>query len=352
MHPEVLEAMREASESFVDLVDFHHKSGAYIAKLAGCEACCITNGAAGGLITAAAACMAGTDPAKIRQLPVTDGMKNIAVVLKAHRTLYDQALLLSGIRVREVGKTSSVLPEEVEWAIGDDTACVVYTAECETMRGSLPIETMVEIAHRRGVPVIVDAASEIPPGDIFQRYLEKGADIVILSGGKEIRGPQSAGLIFGTREMIEACNANCCPQYSVGRPLKLDKETIAGMVRAFELFCQRDYAEIMAKWERMARKMVRCMESISGARTWVGYTTEPGIQPMCLPKVFFQPERMDAGRLHARLIDMDPGIYTCLLHDAIILNPQCLSEEEAMVVCERVEQALREENHDTGGTLE
>ena len=336
MHTEVLAAMKEASESFVDLVDFHHKSGAHIAKLAGCEACCITNGAAGGIVTAISACMAGTDPAKIRQLPVTIGMKNEAVVLKAHRTLYDQAMLLSGVRVKEVGKTSAVLPEEVAWAIDDNTACVFYTSECETMRGSLPIETIVEIAHGKNVPVVVDAASEIPPKDIFKDYLAKGADLVILSGGKEIRGPQSAGLIFGTKTMIEACHANCCPQYSTGRPLKLDKETIAGMVRAFELFWERDYDAITLQWENMTNEMARNLAQIQDAEVWVGYTSEPGIQPMCLPKVFFRSSRMEAKALHAALIDRTPAIYTCRLHDTILLNGQCLQESEMDIVCDAI----------------
>ena len=343
MHPDVLTAMKQASESFVDLVDFHHKSGEYLANLTGCEACCITNGAAGAIITAVAACMAGTDQAKIRQLPITTGMKHEAVLLKAHRTLYDQAMLLSGIRPKEVGKTSAVLPEEVEWAIDDNTACVFYTLECESMRGSLPLETIAEIAHRKGVPVIVDAASEIPPKDIFLQCLGKGADLVILSGGKEIRGPQSAGLIFGTKRMIEACNANCCPQYSVGRPLKLDKETIAGMVRAFELFWEKDYDAILLQWENTCQKLVEGLKKIPDAKVWIGYTTEPGIQPMCLPKVFFKPSKMSAEALYDQLIHQDPAIYTCLLHDEIILNVQCLKEKEIAVLCHVFQKILSEQ---------
>ena len=108
------------------------------------------------------------------------------------------------------------------------------------------------------------------------------------------------------------------------------------MVRAFELFWERDYDAITLQWENMTNEMARNLAQIQDAEVWVGYTSEPGIQPMCLPKVFFRSSRMEAKALHAALIDRTPAIYTCLLHDTIILNAQCLQESEMDIVCDAI----------------
>ena len=184
MAPGVIEAMREASLHFVDMNEFHREAGKHIAKLLGSEGCCITCGAAAGLAISAAACMTRGDAAKKLQLPDTAGMKHEAIMLKAHRILYDQALRLSGAKIVEVGVTSSALPAQVEAAIGEQTALFVYVAEAEPMRGSVPLPQLIPILKKHGIPVLVDAAAEIPPRENFLKYLDMGADLVTFSGGK------------------------------------------------------------------------------------------------------------------------------------------------------------------------
>jgi L-seryl-tRNA(Ser) seleniumtransferase len=164
------------------------------------------------------------ETAKALQLPDTSGMPDEALVLKSHRTLYDQALLLSGIRIKEIGTTSFACTEQVDAAISDRTALLFYASEAEPMRGSIDLDQIIPLMKTRRIPVVVDAAAEIPPKSNIHKYLDIGADLVIFSGGKELRGPQSSGLILGTDELVAACDANCCPNYSVGRAMNPDPQ--------------------------------------------------------------------------------------------------------------------------------
>lgn len=164
MAPEVLAAMNEAAGAFVDLRHLHAKAGARIAELLGVESACITSGAAAGIAISAAACMTGGELHKTLQLPDTTGMPNEALMLKSHRILYDQALQLSGARIREIGVTSGVHVEQVAAAVSERTAMFFYVAEAERMRGSIPLPDIVRVLRRHGIPVVVDAAAELPPG--------------------------------------------------------------------------------------------------------------------------------------------------------------------------------------------
>lgn len=328
MAPEVTAAMAEASRNYVVVAELHEAAGKRIAQLLDVEACCVTCGAAAGIAIAAAACMAGTDPAKILQLPATDGMPNEALVLKCHRTLYDQALLLSGVKVKEIGATSFASVEQVEWAVSENTALFFYASEAEPMRGSIPLPDLMPVLKKRGVPVVVDAAAEVPPKSNIRKYLEMGADMVLFSGGKEIRGPQASGLILGGKEMIAACAANCCPNYSIGRAMKIDKETIVGITKAVELFAARDYDRQIAEWEDMIHRIAAAIAENPHARVREGTPVEPGIQPADLLRAYVRPLRKSAKQLHADLIALSPSVYTGLSGEELAINPQCLPEEE------------------------
>ncbi len=328
MAPEVVEAMVEASRNYVEIAALHEAAGKRIAELLDVEACCITCGAAAGIAISAAACMAGTDQAKILQLPVTDGMADEALVLKCHRTLYDQAILLSGIRMKEIGTTSFAAPEQVEWAISEKTALFFYASEAEPMRGSIPLPDLMPILKKHNIPVVVDAAAEVPPKRNIRKYLDMGADLVLFSGGKEIRGPQASGLILGTKKMVAACDANCCPNYSIGRSMKIDKETIVGITKAVELFAAKDYDKQIAEWEDRIHRIAAALAKNPHAVVREGTPVEPGIQPADLLRAYVRPLRKTAKQLHAELVGRDPSVYTGLSGDEVAINPQCLLEED------------------------
>jgi L-seryl-tRNA(Ser) seleniumtransferase len=340
MAPEVIRAMEDASRHYVEISALHEAAGKRIAACLGVEACCITCGAAAGIAIAAAACMTRGDTARILQLPDTSGMPDEALVLKCHRTLYDQALLLSGVRIREIGTTSFACLEQVEAAISDRTALFFYASEAEPMRGSIGLERIVPLMKNRGVPIVVDAAAEIPPKSNIHKYLDLGADLAIFSGGKELRGPQSSGLVLGAADLIAACDANCCPNYSIGRSMKIDKETIAGIVKAVELFVEKDYDREIARWENMAHRISGELSRMPHVTVREGFPSEPGIQPADLLRVYVRPARKTTEQLHAELLSLDPQIYTGLSGRELVINPQCLEEDEISALVEAFKKLL------------
>lgn len=344
MAPEALEAMRQAAEQFVDMSELARKSGERIARLLGVEAALVTAGAAAGLGIAAAACMAGTDPVKIAHLPDTSGLKNEMLVLKCHRFRYDQVVRMTGARFVEVGLADRTLPEEVEQAISDRTAGFLYLAEAECIRGSLSVDCLAGMLAGKDIPLIVDAAAELPPRENFRDYLARGAALVVFSGGKDIRGPQSSGLIVGSKSLITACAANSSPNHSVGRCMKVSKETMAGITKAVELYMRRDVEAEMERWERMVRRFVEALRGIRGVTVDKGYPVEPGIQPRCIPRAYVCIDANVVGltpeELSGRLLEGDPGVAVGLCERGIVLNPQTLEVGEEEVVIAKLLEAF------------
>jgi uncharacterized pyridoxal phosphate-dependent enzyme len=340
MAPEVLQAMAEAGEHFVEINTLHKAAGEYIAKLVSAEACCITCGAAAGLAISTAACIARMDAAARLQLPDTVGLKNEVLVLKCHRIMYDQAILLSGAHFVEVGRTSSALLEQVEAAITDRTAAFFFASEAETMRGSIPLNQLSPLLKKHGIPIIVDGAAELPPKSNLTRFHRQGADLVVFSGGKELHGPQSSGLILGRKDLIEACDVCCCPNYGVGRSMKVDKETIAGITKAVELFMAKDYDAQGKQWTDMSTRMASDIGQTGKAAVRLGYPQEPGIQPIDILRVYITPLQKTSQQVYDSLLSMDPQIYTGLSNGELVLNPQCLDEQEVQAVIEGVTAAL------------
>ena len=326
--PEVTQAMTEAAGSFIPMFEFHQKAGEYIAELLGVEACCITCGAAAGLAVASAACMTRGERPKVLRLPNTKDMPDEVLMLKAHRILYDQALLLSGAKVREVGTTSFAAPDLLEVEISERSALFVYVAENESVHGSVPLHELVPVLKQHGIPVVVDAAAELPPVENITRYLDMGADLVVFSGGKEIRGPQASGLIVGKKELIKACHANCCPNYSIGRSMKISKETIAGLVAAVELFVRKDYICQMETWENMTRQVYSSLKERDDVVVRVGYPTEPGVQPAIILRAYIKPLKMTELELQNKLQSVSVPVYVDIKEDEIVVSPQCLEPEE------------------------
>ena len=343
MSPEVLEAMREAAGSFVSMEELHEKAGRRIAELLNVEAACVTCGAAAGLAVATAACMTGLRKSFAYQLPDTTGMKDEILVLKCHRDLYDQSMLLTGAKFVEVGVTSYAFAQQIEDKISDRTAAFFFTCEAETMRGSIPFEEIAAVCKAHGVPIIVDAAAELPPKKNIRRYLDMGASFVVFSGGKELRGPQASGLILGTKEGIEACDLNCCPNYGIGRAMKVDKENICGLVKAVEIFAGKDYDRQMKIWEGYTHQLEKMLSSCAAIQICTGYPHEPGVQPACILRLFVKPLTMTAPELFDRLTALNPSVYTFLYQDKVVLNPQCLEEDELQYVADAILSVVSEQ---------
>ena len=259
MPPEIAAAMQEATQHCVDMAQLQGRASEIIAQATGAEAGMVTAGASAGLLLGTAACLAGLDPARMNRLPDTTGMRDEAVVVRSQRNFYDHAVRAAGAHLVEVGIADRFSGAgvrdaeawEIDEAIGERTACVFYVAQ-PISRPSLA--AVAEVAHAKGVPVLVDAASQLPPTRNLRRFLEEGADLVSISGGKAILGPQGSGILCGRRDLVASAllqsldqdlffeqwrpppalfaglNLRGLPQHGIGRSCKVGKEQIVALL--------------------------------------------------------------------------------------------------------------------------
>jgi len=349
MLPEVLDAMKEASKRYVELADLQKRASKRIADLIGVEASYITCGAAAGIVISVAACIAGKDPEKIKMLPNTDALeKNEIILLRSHFCQYEQQIRQAGGKLVEIGYSDCTYLWELEKAISKKTAAVFYFIESENSLGSMPIKDIIKTAHKYGVPVLVDAAAELPPFENLTKFVKMASDLVIFSGGKGIRGPQSSGLILGKKDLIEACVLNSVPNSSIGRPLKVDKETIVGLLRAIELFIEQDFEEEMRIWDEQVDYFVTELFSIPFLQVKKGFGISPGIQPAIIPRAYVTWDEEKVGLAKEDVVKMlkegEPGIIVSTFpKKGISLNPHMLDKGEEKVITARIKEIFVKE---------
>src|SRR5881396_391983 len=252
MPPEVMEAINYASKHYVMLDDLHDKVGERIAARLHCEAAMVTSGAASALTLGTAAVLTGTDRQKIVDLPNLAHMKGEAIIQKSHRFGYDHAVRNCGVRLVEVETR-----EDLERAINNQTAMMLFYNN-NNSEGRIRDEEFVQIARTHGVPTLNDAAADVPPVDNLWKYTKMGFDLVAFSGGKGLRGPQSAGLLLGRKDLIAAARLNAPPNgNTIGRGLKVNKEEMVGMLAALERYVALDHAVELREFERRAKTIRR-----------------------------------------------------------------------------------------------
>lgn len=331
MPESVVDAMREAAGSFVDLNELQRLVGERIAELTHNEAAYVSSGAAAGITLAVAACIAGNEPERLNAFPALDDLTKCEVIVqRSQRNGYDYAARQTGARLVEVEGTAAAL----EAAIGERSACLLYFAGAHYADGALPLEEVVPIARRRGVPVLVDAAAQIPPVSTLWHYTrDLGADAVIFSGGKGLRGPQSSGLVLGRQFIIDGCRANGSPNHAIGRPMKVGKEEMMGLLAAVEWTLAQDEPSVIAGYEATVQRWVDGLAGLPGITVERGYPSEAG-QPHSRCIVRILPEcRWTRDGLIQALREHDPSIAVGQdVPGAIALNPQTLQPGEDAIV--------------------
>lgn len=339
MPPEVVEAMAEGARSFVDLPGLQRAVAVRIAELTNNEAAYISSGAAGGIVVAVASCVAGTDPQKIAAFPHLEGITRKEVVIhRSQRNGYDYAARQTGAGFVEIEGTV----EALEAAITERTAAVLWFAGAHFAQDALPIEAVVAIAHKHEIPVIVDAAAQIPAiRNLWHFTKDVGADIAIFSGGKGLCGPQSSGLVLGREDLIVGCVANGSPNTAIGRPLKVGKEELFGILAAVEWSLARDEPATIDWYESVVRRWVDGLRGLPGVTAERGYPSEAG-QPFGRLLITLGPDaKLTATDLVKTLWDGDPCIAVGEPGpDRIALNPQTLRESDVDVVLNAVRSAL------------
>ncbi len=358
---EVIDAMEEVSKTFVRMDELLNRVGERIAQLCQVDAAHVTTGAAGGIELAVAASMTGKDTAKIRRLPDTTGIKNEVVMHRGHSTFYDPQWTAAGARLVHYG-TGGYLrfsEQELEDLITDQTCCLGYVYSYhDTPRGFIPIENVVQVAKKHGLPVIVDTASILPPVANLHKFADAGAEISIFSGGKGIRGPNDTGLILAKgekgKEIIEAIKLFASPHGGWGRGLKVSKEQIVGLLVALETFVKEGdswYDNQM----HMAKYMVEQLSDIKGFEVDIipndEKLREHPVSPH-VPRVRIQwnatDQKLTPEQVDKAMAEEDPpvvlraGIYFDPFTDRAsrLIDTYYLREGEEKIVAERLRRTL------------
>jgi L-seryl-tRNA(Ser) seleniumtransferase len=259
--PEVKQAMMEASRHYVHIDELMEGVGKRLAELTGAEFGMVSSGCAAALAHATAAAIAGGNPERMQRLPNLAGMKNEVIAPNYSRNVYDHAVRMLGIRFINVENE-----QELRAAIGPRTALVMVLATPEDA-GPFGLELIARVAHESNVPVLVDAAAE--DLTVPNVHLRRGADLVAYSGGKALRGPQSAGLLLGRKDLVKAAWLNSAPHHAFGRPMKAGKEDIMGMLAAVEMWMRRDHKAEWKQWESWLAEISQSVEKVPGVTTEV-----------------------------------------------------------------------------------
>ncbi len=371
MPPQVVEAMAEASRSLVDMEYLQAKASDAIAKYTGAEAGLVTTGAAAGLTLATASCVTGLDIVKMERLPDTSGMKNEVVIARHHRNPYDHAIRAAGVKLVEAGLNErglgvgsrTVEGWEYEAAITERTAAIAYFAR---PMGTPALSEVIKVAKDHDVPVIVDAAAELPPASNLRSFIAQGASAVTFSGGKAIRGPQASGILCGTRELVmgailQQLDMDCrfelwnpppslidksrlrgIPRHGIGRGFKAGKEEIVGLLTALELFANADEEQARSQLERKARAVVEGLKGVEGVEPSLAASPSGSIP---LARVLFtRAHGQDyMTRIDRHLKSKDPPVYLDdgrLEEMTLQVNPFNLSDEDVSIIVQRVKEAV------------
>ena len=338
MRPETAAAMVEASQAFIVLEELNAKVGEKIAAITGAEAGLVTSGSWAAMALAAAACITGTDPEKIAKLPNTEGMANEVVLHRSHRLHYDQAYRAAGGKIVEVGLPYATAPWELERAITARTVAVAFHDSPNTGPGVLPFATVVEIAHAKGVPVIVDAASTLPPIDHLRRWIRWGADLVIYSGGKGIRGPQDSGMLAGRADLIAAAALNGPPHAAVGRGMKVSKEAMAGLWVAIDQFLETDHEAQLAIHVAQGNALNEMLTARTDCKVVMEAEWEEWPAPVL--RIWPRPEGWNPQTVRDALFAGNPAISINVERGGLMINTHCLQQGDVEILIDRLSEEL------------
>lgn len=340
MMPEVLEAINSTAHDFANMYELQDKAGAKIAEMLKCEAAMVTSGAAAALVLGTAACLTGTDKEKIEQLPSLPGPQREVIIQKSHRYVFDQAVRSTGIKFVEVEGS-----QEMQKAINGNTVMALFFNGALSWFGipdSINHDEFVRIARLHNIPTFIDAAADVPPVENLFRFQKIGFDLITFSGGKMIRGPQSAGLLFGRKDLIEAAKLNNSPhECPIGRPMKVNKEEIFGMYAAVKSYIERDHEK---EWQEWLNRIKRIASHINNIPT---LSCETYINPgpaNALPGLIV---KWDQGKVKItpkevakKLLEGTPSIVTGERGDTLNVGVVLLRPDQVDVVAARIKEIL------------
>ncbi|MEJ7768187.1 MAG: aminotransferase class V-fold PLP-dependent enzyme [Chitinophagaceae bacterium] len=337
MMPEVLEAINSTSHDFANMFELQDKVGAKIAEMLQCEAAMVTSGAACAMVLGTAACITGTDEAKIKMLPNFPGARPEVIMQKTHRYLFDQAITTTGAKIVEVEGAA-----EMEKSFNENTVMALFFNAANS--SGITHQEFIEISKRHQVPTFIDAAADVPPKENLFKFQKMGFDLVTFSGGKMIRGPQSAGLLFGRKDLVEAAKLNHSPHEApIGRPMKVNKEEMFGMYAALKSYLERDHKKEWEEWLDRTKRIASVLEKLPTVKTEV---VVPESQANVFPSLSIQwdPTRFKTTpkEVLTALKAGSPSIVANGKGNTLSVGVVLLRPDQVNVVARRVKEVLEQ----------
>jgi D-glucosaminate-6-phosphate ammonia-lyase len=347
LDPRVTQAMEKMSRCFVDMDELLDNVNSKIARILDVEAAHVTSGAGSGLALAAAACMTGTDQAKIQKLPDTSNFeRNEIVIQTGHRNTYERCLSVSGAKLVPVGIPYLTYPWQLRDAISVKTAAVSFFTLSSTRPGVLGLEEIRAETERFSLPIIADSCNEVLPNlRNVRKFFDKGADLLVLSGGKTIQGPNDTGIVCGSKDLVDACRANSYPHMNgIGRTMKVSKEQIVGLYVALEVYSLVDPEERLRLWTRRLDTIQNAIGDLSNAK--VRRIPEKSTSES-IPTLEITPiggtsvdEIVSALKAFDPPIVLDIDYWTHFRKDVFFVNPSCLIEGDELIVADALKAVL------------
>jgi L-seryl-tRNA(Ser) seleniumtransferase len=338
MPAEVMDAMAAASRHYVPLTELQDRVGERIASMLAAEAAMVTSGAAGALTCGTAGCITGTDQKAVLQLPDLTGLKNEVLIQKSHRYGYDHAVRATGVRMVEIESA-----DELGRAVKPGTAMMLFFNDAEP-KGQIKAEEWVALGRKHKVPTFIDASADVPPVTNLTRFTKMGFDLVTFSGGKGIRGPQSAGILAGRKDLIQAARLNTSPYSdSIARGMKVNKEEMVGMLVALELYTKKDHEAEWKDWEHRIRTIVDSVRDLPTIET------ETFVPPIAnhVPHLRIRWDQskiaMPPPDVMKKLREGEPSIEVSPLttKDELVIGVWMMQPGEAEMVARRVRAVLK-----------
>ena len=336
MPKEVIDAINYGSLEYVNLDELQDKVGERIAELLECEYATVSSGCFGAMSIAMAGVMSGKDPKKIKQLPDTTGLRNEVILQESHTIGYAQALTNVGAKLVKV-KTA----EELENAINEKTA-MLWFLNANTDRGDIKWEEFISLGKKHNIPTFIDCAADVPPVDNLFKFTRIGFDMVAFSGGKGLRGPQSAGLLLGKKEYIEAARLHTPPRgETIGRGMKVNKEEVLGMLAALELYLSKDHQAEWKMWEDQIDLISESAKSVSGVETTIHVPPHANHVPSL--KIRWDQSKVNISPDNVRKIlrDGSPSIETVGNKNEIGITTWMMVPGQEKIVAKKIKKILK-----------
>lgn len=335
MPKEVSDAIVYGTSDYVNLDDLQDKVGERIAELLECEYATVTSGCFGAMSIAMAGVLCGNDASKVKQLPNTEGWANEVIIQEGHQIGYSQALTNVGAKIITV-KTA----KEMKAAISDKTAMLWYL-NANTENGEVKWEEFLAIAKKYNIPTMIDCAADVPPVENLFRFTKMGFDMVTFSGGKGLRGPQSAGLLLGKRKYVEAARMHTPPRgETIGRGMKVNKEEVLGMLVALELYLGKDHDSEWKMWESQIQLISNAALSVNGVETEIHVPPHANHVPSLRISWNEKKVKISPPDFRKELMEGHPSIQTVGGSDSVGITTWMMQPGQERIVAKRVKEIL------------